>query len=126
MREELPQTVEGGMSPEAKKELKELLAFVVAMVQGIGDSIEDGKFSLTDLFKFFKALRKSAAAFKGLDALKGQLSKMTEEDKKELSDYVADELDLANDVLESYIEQALAVAISLLDLIPLSKQLKKK
>lgn len=107
------------------KEIKELLAFVAALIEGIADSMDDGKIGFTDLFKFFSAFRKSSAAFKGLDKVRGKLKSLTEADKSDLNDFFAKELDIKNDFMEAYIEQAVAVAISLIDLLPLAKKAKK-
>lgn len=106
-------------------ELKEVLVFVVALIQAVVESVEDGKVGLTDLLKFFKAFRKAGPAFKGISNVRAEIKDLSDAEKDELSKYVADELKISNAVIEAYIEQALALVISLLDLLPLAHEAKK-
>lgn len=99
------------------KELKELTSFVVALVQAIVSSLEDGKVGLSDLWKLFAVLRKAAPAFKNVAAIRLELADLSDAEKDELRKLIEEEFDLSNNVLEGFIEEALKAAISLLDLI---------
>lgn len=104
------------------KEFKELLAFVIALVAATASSLDDGKLTAFDLMKFFKALMKAAPAFSGLHLLGDEIRDLSEEEKAELTAFVAAELEIENEMVEQYIEQAFAVIISLITLLPLHKK----
>jgi hypothetical protein len=105
--------------------LRELLSFIIAVICAAADAAADGKIQVSDLFKFFSALKKAPAALKGLNEMKAEIEDITPAEKEELCLQLAKELDLDNDVIEAYIEQALSLALSLIDLIPLAAQVKK-
>ena len=58
------------------------------------------------------------------NAMKAEIKNLSQQDKDYLSQYIKDELDISSDMIEVYLEQALIVAISLLDLIPIAKKAK--
>lgn len=115
------------MSEEKKgiKELSELTSFVVALAQAVGSSIEDGKVGIGDIFKFFGVLMKAGPAFKNLSELRAEIADLSEAEKEVIRKMIEKDLDLENDTLEGYIEQAIEAAISLLDLIPVFQPVKK-
>jgi hypothetical protein len=102
--------------------LKALLSFVISLVVAITESLEDGKLSLSDLFKFFNALKKAIPAFRGISQIRSEIQDLSDAEKTELSAQLAEELELKNETVEQYIEEALKMAIALLDLLPLGKK----
>lgn len=106
------------------KELKEMVGFVVAIVEAVAGSLDDGKIGFSDLFRLFGALKKAGPALKGMGELKAEIKDLTLEERKEIEDYISLEFDIKNDILEGFIEQAMQATLLILDLI--SPLIKKK
>ncbi len=106
-------------------ELKDLLAFVLALLAASFDALADGKIGISDALRFLSALRKIGPALKGLTEIRAELADLTEAEKQELVAYIAGEFNIENNTVEQYIEQALALVVSLLDFLPLVAQARR-
>jgi hypothetical protein len=104
------------------QEIKNLLAFVIALVQGGEASLADGKISFMDIFNFFQAIISGASAVKHLDHLKDELENITADHKVELCEFVSTKLVMNDKVIEECVDKALCLIISLLDFIPTLKK----
>ncbi len=107
------------------KETKEVVVFVVALVQGVADSLADGKLNIFDLFKFFKALRLLGPAVKDFTKIKDEIMDLSDVEKVELCDAIAKEFNMENKVVEGFIEQALQAIVYMIDLLPFAEEVKK-
>jgi hypothetical protein len=107
------------------KETKELVSWVCGLGNALGTSLEDGKISLTDLFKFVAVLNSSSAAFQGIDAIPTELKDVDEAEKNELLALVKAEFDIPQDSVEKYAEAGLVAASKLYDVYLLFKQLQE-
>lgn len=99
------------------KEIKEVLAFSIALGKGIEQSLKDDKFSLSDIPNFMGAFMKLIPAMTGLDEVKLELVAAGPEEVAELKEYVQTELDLDNDSIEELVEASLAVIFDIWNLV---------
>ena len=97
--------------------MEELMLFVCRFVKGIVKTAEDGKFQFIELTNFIGAAQAIPAAIEGLNDIPEEFKDLSEEEQAELVQYVADEFDLDNDVVEEWIEDAFKVALDLAKLI---------
>ena len=102
------------------KESKEVLDFVVAMVQSISESI-DGEYTYSDAIKFWRPISMLADAVEGIDKVFVELKGMNTTQLDELVQYAKDELDLPHDRVEQIVELAIDVGANLLKLVGLVK-----
>lgn len=99
------------------KEFKELLKFIAQLGSGVASALEDGKLSLTDVFKILPALKLSKAAIEGIELIPAELWEADEVDVAALREYFASEFDIPNDQLEATVERAWSAAVSFLLLV---------
>lgn len=107
------------------KDTKEMLDFVMAVVQASVDAAADGKFGLGDIIRFCRVLPKLGPALRGSGNIRAELADLSEEEKKELGDLIQEKFKLENKLLEELVEQALIALISLIDLAPLVEEANK-
>lgn len=96
------------MSEDVKKELKEVVSFVLTLGESLEDAFADKKFELAELALLMPALMQVGPAFTGLEKLKDM--KVDAALVSEMAQFVKDDLDLDNDKLEEKIEKGLEVA----------------
>lgn len=92
-------------------ELKALVGFGLScgeLLAGLGDG-----FSFDDVKKVIDCAKQASPALKGAKAALGQYLVMSDEQAKELEDFVIADFDIADDQVEFVIESALKVAIEL-------------
>jgi hypothetical protein len=104
--------------------LKKAVKFGIDMGEALDASMADGKFDLTDSANFFRPLMELPSVvaagklalpeFKDMDALEA----------KELSDYVATELNITNDKVEMVIEKSFAVVVAMYEIYTSVKSVK--
>lgn len=105
------------------KELKELLAFVLSLGMAVDKSLaNDGKITLLDAANLLDPAMKAPAAFAGLDIALLELQDLSDDEKKELQEFVQASFDIADDKLEAVVEGALGVAISVAKVLAMLKK----
>ena len=95
------------------KETKEVLDLVIALGTGIKASLQDEKISFEDLPNFFAVIFKIAPALEGVDQVPVEFKLANEEEVAELKAYLREQLDLEDDQMEEFIEDAFAVVLDL-------------
>lgn len=107
------------------KETKELLGFVLALVEAGANSLADGRIGFTDAIHFFEAFRKLSDAVEDIHKVLDEAKDYDEAEKAELKQYIKDEFDIPGDMVEEYIEKGLALGIDLLYFITMFLRKKK-
>lgn len=102
-------------------EIKNLVAFAVAVVHGSVASMKDGKISFMDIFNFFGAIMAAGPALRNIGSLKAEIIDLDEAEKEMLCQYVRDSVKLDDKLVEDYVEKALCLVVSILDFLPLAE-----
>ncbi len=90
------------------KETKESLEFLFDLSDAVLASLEsDNKITLRDAPKFLKPIRSASAGVGGINLVPKEIVDMDETEWKELSDYVAQRLEIKNEALEKRIENVI-------------------
>ena len=119
MKDNMSDTQETGATPSAPKvvvgfkETKEVIDLAIALGSGIAKSLEDDKITFEDLPNFWAVIFAVMPAFEGLDQVAIEFQLATEEETAELKAYIKEQLDLPDDKLEEFIEDAFAVVIDI-------------
>ncbi len=100
------------------KETKEMLDFLVSVVQGAIDSAMDGKLDLWDLRNFFQALKKVGPAFKDCSKIGQELSDLSHAEIEELEELVNAELKIPIPGVDHVVKQAITLVLELLKFVP--------
>lgn len=103
---------------------KDLLIFLSRTVNAIDKTLTDGKVTITDAVYIFSPLTTVQDAISGIDNVDNELLDLTQEEVNELMDVVARELDLTNDAVETLTEEALALALTLVQFVAKVKNLR--
>ena len=98
------------------KETKEVILFAIALTHAIEKSLEDKEFTLADIPNFLPAFMKLIPAIDNISDVVVDLHAATEEDADEIKKLVRDELNLDDDKIESFVENAFAIALYILPL----------
>lgn len=99
------------------KELKEVLGFVCALANGIGEAAKDGKVSLGDATQLIPLLYKLPAAVDGMSEIPAEAKDLSQDEVDELAKYIKEELDLPQDKVEMAVEEGLDIALKLYALV---------
>lgn len=99
------------------KETQELLGFVIAIGNAAGKSAEDGRVGFDDLMHFFDAYRKASPAFAGISGVPAELKDLDAAEAQALKDYVEEEFDIPQDVVEAVVERGISIAIDMVRLV---------
>jgi len=99
------------------KETKELVLWVASLANVMGEALEDGKISFTELPKFYGPLMNAGKAINGLKELPAELKAVTAEELSMLVEEVKEELDLPQDKVEMIVEKALELGIVLFTIV---------
>ena len=105
------------------KETKEMIGFIVELGNGVGKSLEDGEWNVTDFVHFMDALMMAPAAFQGMNQIPAEFGDLSEAEIKELVDYVVEEFDIPQDQIEVVIERAIDIAWDIYELIKMIGQM---
>lgn len=100
-------------------ETKQAVDFAIALGKGIEASAQDGKWSLIDIPNFIPALASLLPAIEGLDQVPLEFAALTPEQIDELKAYVNANLDLNDDEVEAFIEDAFKVMLDIFMLVKL-------
>ena len=99
------------------KETKEALDLVFSIANGIGRSLEDGKFSYSDLVYFFAAMQAAPSAMDGADKIAAELKDLDRAEIEELRRFAIAKFDIPQDEVEARIEKGLNTAIGLIQTV---------
>lgn len=110
-------------APVGTKETKEVVAFILAMTEVVFETASDGRIGLGDAFKFIGVLRKASPAIKDISKVQAELKDLSDAEREDLAAYIQAEFDIPNSMIETYIEQSLIAALSLVDLFVAKKEL---
>lgn len=84
---------------ESKKELREFVVFIAKTVNGVLNASSDGKFTKTDVFKFFEPALALQPAIEGFSKIGMSLRQLYDEDQKELYEVFKNELELETELM---------------------------
>lgn len=99
------------------KETKQVIDLAIAIGDGIVLSLKDDKLTLSDLPNFFGVILKIMPAVEGIEDVALEFKLATEEETEELKLYVKDKLDLEDEQIEEFIEDAFAVVLDIYHLL---------
>jgi len=106
--------------------LKKLVKFSLDVTEQIASSLADGKITTMEIFGFLPQLVEIPGVVKSWPNIVAELKDLTPEERLELHAYVVSEFDIPNDKVESFVENALLQAVSLISLVEQFKGLKDK
>lgn len=86
--------------------------------------LEDGKIKTTELFNYIDELMQIPGVIKAVPNLKAEFKDLDENEQAELVSYVELELDLPNDQVEGFIEDAFEWTLRLLAIVDRFKAIK--
>jgi hypothetical protein len=95
------------------KELKEVLLFLCALANTIGEVSEDGKVSKVEALALLPLLYKVPSAIDGIREIPDEIADLSQEDIEELAKMVKDELDLPQKKIEIAIEDGIDICLRL-------------
>lgn len=95
------------------KELKEVLSFVCALANTIGEVSEDGKVSKTEALTLLPLLYKVPSAIDGIGEIPTEVSDLSQEDIDELAQMIKNELELPQKKVEAAIEDGIDLCLRL-------------
>lgn len=95
------------------KELKDVLSFVCALANTIGEISDDGKISRTEVLALLPLLYKIPTAIDGIGEIPSEVSELNQEDIEGLAQMVKDELDIPQDKIEAAIEDGIDLCLKL-------------
>ncbi len=100
------------------KETKELVTCILDFMEGIAVSLDnDGEITWTDAINFVSALKSMPRAFDGISEIPTEVGDLTENEVKELVEYVMEEFDIPQDQVENMIERALGIGFAVYDYV---------
>lgn len=99
------------------KETKEAVDFTVTLGMAVDASLEDGKISFSDAALFLPAFLKLLPAIEGADQIPVEFKLATQEEIDELKLYLKDRLDLRDDQMEAFIEDAFGLILTIWSLV---------
>lgn len=99
------------------KELGEVLKFVCALANGIGEAAKDGEVSLGDATHLIPLLYKLPAAVDGISEIPAEAKDLSGDEVEALVAMIKEELDLPQDKVEMAVEEGLDLALRLYSLV---------
>lgn len=96
--------------------LKKLIKFALDFTEQIATSTKDG-WQWTDSFSFIDEVAQIPGVIKSWDAIRKELGELSDDERKELNDWVAEDFDIEDDRVEAMIEHALQLAINAIALV---------
>lgn len=100
-------------------ETKQAVDFAIGLGKAIEASAEDGVWNLMDIPNFIPALLKLFPAIEGADQIPLEFAQLTPDQITELKAYVTEQLDLNDDEVEAFIEDAFKVMLDVFMLVKL-------
>jgi len=108
------------------KETKEVVEFFVRLLNWISYALEDKKVEFVDVLALAPSVLAARAAFENLDEIPKEISHLSEKDKDDLINFIRDELDLEDDMIEGKIEYTVQLALELVRFCVWIKEKKAK
>ena len=99
------------------KETKEVLDLVITVGKGVEASLEDDKLTLSDLPNFFNVIFQVLPAIEGIGKVAMEFKLASDAESEELKQYLRDELDLADDEMEAFIEEAFETVLTIWQIV---------
>jgi len=103
------------------KETKELLGFIIKVVEAVDKSLEDGKIGFMDMSNLVTAMLAANGAFNDINKVPEEIKDLTKEESEELYAYATKELSLNSAKTEEIVEKALEIGMKIYHLIVLFK-----
>jgi hypothetical protein len=100
-------------------ETKQAIDFAIALGKAVENSQEDGVWNLMDIPNFIPAIMKLLPAVQGGEQIPIEFVQLTPEQLDELKAYVTAELDLNDEEVEAFIEDAFKVMLDIFMLVKL-------
>lgn len=97
---------------ETLKETKELVKFIISLVNQSSKALQDKEITAKDAVLLFEPLRLAGAAIKDINLVLPELLGMDETLANELSAFIKSELELPNDRVEEFVEDIISLSIS--------------
>jgi len=101
------------------KETKQVLDAIIALGKGIESSMADGKLNVLDIPNFIPFLTLILPAIEGSEQVPFEFKVADPAEIEELKAYLKENLDLADDQLETFIEDSFKVALDIFMLVKL-------
>jgi hypothetical protein len=95
------------------KETKELVCFLVDIMNWLGKSFEDGDISLSDLLALLPKFKEAGAAINGIEKIPSELKHVPEYELAALYKHIQDHFDIPQDNIEMVAETLIKVALQL-------------
>lgn len=99
------------------KETKEVVDFAIALGHGVEGALEDKQITIADVALFFPAFIKLVPAIEGADQIALEFKLANQEEIDELKAYVNGKLDLKDEQLEKFIEDAFGLVLSVWSMV---------
>jgi len=99
------------------EETKQVVDFAISLGHAWDASMEDDKITLSDIVNFMPALLKLFPALEGIDQVPMEFDAIDPEQIAELKEYVTGQLDLQDDEVELFIEDAFKIALDIFILL---------
>lgn len=113
------------MTPEQRKEVVEVMEVGFGIKKAYDETMEDGKITVGDALNLRYVVEKLPAAIKGCDTIPDSFQQADEEDKKYFATYFKDKYDIADDVLEVFVERLFNWVMETLLLVKMGVNLAK-
>lgn len=107
------------------KELKEVLSFAIALGNALGESLEDGELTISDLVNLWAPISSASDAIEGASKVLAEISELDDAKTKELNDFVKSKFDIPQDELEKVVEAGIGLALNVTKFITLVGGRKK-
>ncbi len=104
--------------------IKTVLKFGADFGEDVAEVMEDGKFKLLEATKFIGALLQVPGVTKAVPHLRKEFSDLDDAENAALAQFVRDELDIPNDHVEGFIEDAWEWGLRLLSMVERFKAIK--
>ena len=99
------------------KETKEVVDFVIDLSDGIVSTMQDDEVTLSDIPNFFPAVFSLLPAIQGVDQVVLEFKLATPEEAEELKAHLRERVDLEDDDMEKFIEDAFAVVLDIWNVV---------
>lgn len=108
------------------KETIELIDPILALGMATERSLMDGKFGVEDIANFMPALLILGNAFEGIKLVPKEIKDLSLEEATQIREHIEKKFDLQNDNIESLIERALSIGLTIYELVQNIKEIKNE
>lgn len=99
------------------KELGEILKFICALANTLGEASKDDELSASDAAKLIPLMYKIPGAIEGISEIPSEVADISEDEIEKLVSMIKDELDLPQDKIEHAIEDSIEICVKLYALV---------